>query len=407
MISVAEALERVTSSLKPAPHERIPVMQGLGRVLAEDVAARLTYPPTDISAMDGYAVIAADTTDATEAPAILQQIGESQAGHGFSGTVNSGETVRIFTGAPIPTGADAIVIQENTESDDQAITMLGSVEAGTFVRPRGLDITEGHVLRKAGHRLTARDLGLLASANLAELPVYRKPRIAYLATGDELVMPGQTIGPDQIISSNSIAIDACIRAFGGEPVSLGIAKDTPDSLRAALSAMDDVDMLVTIGGASVGDYDLVQSVLGDEGLELGFYKVAMRPGKPLIFGRIKGVPMLGLPGNPVSATVTSLLFLKPAMDILSGMPEGVVDTGTAVLGQDMAGNDQRQDYIRASLSLNSDGNTVVMPYGRQDSAMMSLLADSDCLIIRSPHAAPANAGDPVEIVRFGMANGAF
>ncbi|MBT7147418.1 MAG: molybdopterin molybdotransferase MoeA, partial [Rhodospirillales bacterium] len=349
MISVAEALERVTSSLKPAPHERIPVMQGLGRVLAEDVAARLTYPPTDISAMDGYAVIAADTTDATEAPAILQQIGESQAGHGFSGTVNSGETVRIFTGAPIPTGADAIVIQENTESDDQAITMLGSVEAGTFVRPRGLDITEGHVLRKAGHRLTARDLGLLASANLAELPVYRKPRIAYLATGDELVMPGQTIGPDQIISSNSIAIDACIRAFGGEPVSLGIAKDTPDSLRAALSAMDDVDMLVTIGGASVGDYDLVQSVLGDEGLELGFYKVAMRPGKPLIFGRIKGVPMLGLPGNPVSATVTSLLFLKPAMDILSGMPEGVVDTGTAVLGQDMAGNDQRQDYIRASL----------------------------------------------------------
>jgi molybdopterin molybdotransferase len=404
MISVAEALEQVTSSLNPVPTERVHVMQGLGRVLAEDVSARLTYPPTDISSMDGYAVIAADTTNA---PTTLQQIGESKAGHGFSGTMSAGETVRIFTGAPLPHGADAVVMQENTTNEGAACTINKGVDRGNFVRSRGMDITEGAKLRSAGHRLTARDLGLLASANLAELAVYQKPRIAYLATGDELVMPGEDLGADQIISSNSVAIDACIRAFGGEPVSLGIAKDNADSLREAINCMGDVHMLVTIGGASVGDYDLVQSVLGDEGLELGFYKVAMRPGKPLIFGTIYGVPMLGLPGNPVSAAVTSLLFLKPAMDILSGMLSGNVTTGTAILGGDLDANDQRQDYIRSSLSLDDGGSQVALPYGRQDSAMMSLLADSDCLIVRPPYAPAAKQGEMVEIVLFGATIGTF
>lgn len=395
MISVAEALERVTSSLGPVSCERVSIMLGLGRVLAEDVVANLTYPPSDISAMDGYAVIASDTSNA---PVTLQQIGASQAGHGFVGTVSAGETARIFTGAPLPHGADAVVMQENTESDGDTISITKAVVRGKFVRPRGMDISEGQVLRKVGSRLTARDLGLLASANVSDFLVYRKPRVAYLATGDELVMPGETVGPDQIISSNSIAIDASIRTFGGVPVSLGIATDDAKSLHDALADISDVDMLVTIGGASVGDYDLVQSVLGEEGLTLNFYKVAMRPGKPLIFGNMNGIPMLGLPGNPVSAAVTSLLFLKPAMDILSGMPTGEIATTTAILGRDLDANDQRQDYIRASLSVDDKGNSIATPYGRQDSAMMSLLADSDCLIVRSPHASAAPSGERVEIV---------
>lgn len=404
MISVAEALNKVTSDLTPLPSEYVPILQGLGRVTAQDVVAGLTYPPSDISSMDGYAVVAADTTNA---PTTLTQIGESQAGRGFSGTMRPGETVRIFTGAPLPHGANAVIIQENTKSEGSKVSILEGTVRGKFIRPRGMDISEGQVLRKAGHRLTARDLGLLASANIAELPVHRKPRVAYLATGDELVMPGDDVGPDQIISSNSIAIDASIRAFGGEPVSFGIARDDVESLRNALCGLDEVDMLVTMGGASVGDYDLVQSVLSEEGLQLGFYKVAMRPGKPLIFGTINGIPMLGLPGNPVSASVTALLFLKPAIDVLSGMACGDVKMETAVLGEPLGKNDQRQDYIRSSLSRDGDGNLVATPYGRQDSAMMSLLSDSDCLIVRPPHASAVEQGTVVDIVPLQVSTDTF
>ncbi len=396
MISVAEALDRVLSNLSPVGCEQIPVIEGLGRVLAEDVSANLTYPPSDISAMDGYAVVATDTVPC---PSTLRHIGISQAGCGFEGTVSAGETVRIFTGAPLPRGADAIVMQENAAVDSDAVTILESVDAGKFVRPAGLDFEAGEIICRAGHRLSARDLGLLAAANVSVLPVYRKPRVAYLATGDELVMPGETPGPDQIISSNSIAMDAYIRAFGGAPVSLGIARDTADSLRDTLSGLGDVDLLITMGGASVGDFDLVQSVLNDEGLELGFYKVAMRPGKPLIFGNLNSTPMLGLPGNPVSVAVTALLFMKPAILCLSGCSDDVT-VQRVRLGRSLMANDRRQDYLRAVLSRTPSGDLVATPFDQQDSSMMKLLANSDCLIIRAPHAEALDVGSDVDIVLF-------
>ncbi len=395
MISVAEALERVIAGLKPLGTETVPLQQGLGRVLARDCHANLTYPPSAISAMDGYAVKASDTTSA---PVTLNQIGASQAGGGFDGAIASGQCVRIFTGAPLPAGSDAIVMQENTEATDDSITVLEGVLAGTFVRPAGMDFSAGECLRAAGVQLSARDLGLLASANVAELEVQRRPRIAVLATGDELVMPGETPGPDQIISSNSIALAGYIEAFGGEAISLGIARDNADSLRACLGGMKDADMLITIGGASVGDYDLVRSVLGDEGMEMDFYKVAMRPGKPLIFGHMGGTPMLGLPGNPVSAGVTALLFLRPAMACMLGLDPVPDITATALLGSDLKANDRRQDYLRATLEKDSDGNLVATPFERQDSAMMANFARADCLVVRPPHAEPADKGNQVEII---------
>lgn len=396
MISVDEALEQVLSGLHVLEAETVAIGDALGRVLAENAAARLTYPPAAVSAMDGYAVMAADTR---ATPVSLKQIGISQAGQGFDGEVAGGETVRIFTGAPLPIGTDAIVIQENTEPDGDLVSVLETVETGTFVRAAGLDFSTGDILRNSGDRLTARDLGLLAAANVATVSVVQKPKIAFLATGDELVMPGEKPGPDQIISSNSVAMNACIRAFGGEPMNLGIARDNPESLRAALARLGDADMLVTMGGASVGDFDLVQSVLGDAGMELGFYKVAMRPGKPLIFGNLDGVPMLGLPGNPVSAGVTALLFLRPAIARMSGRAEETV-IRRARLGRDLPANDRRQDYLRASLMTDSDGNLVATPFEKQDSSMMSLLAHADCLIVRPPHAEGLAAESEVEIVIF-------
>ncbi len=398
MIPVAEALEKVLGGLEPVDQETIPVEKGLGRVLTTDAQADLTYPPAAISAMDGYAVRASDTA---QCPVTLRQIGVSQAGAGFEGVVSSGETVRIFTGAPLPEGADAVVIQEDTLAEGDQISISETVDAQTFVRPAGLDFSAGEALYKSGHRLTARDLGLLAGANVAELSVFRKPRVAYLATGDELVMPGETPGPDQIVSSNSIAMEAYIHAFGGVPVSLGIAKDNADSLRDCLAKMDAIDLLITMGGASVGDFDLVQSVLGDEGLDLGFYKVAMRPGKPLIFGHLKGVPMLGLPGNPVSAGVTALLFVRPAISKLSGCAETGHILSKAKLGCDVPDNDRRQDYLRATLSRDYDGSLVATPFEKQDSSMMKLLAYADCLIVRPPHAESAPRGTSVDIIKFG------
>lgn len=403
MISVAEALDHVVSGLNPVGTEDIALSDCLGRILATDVTSNLTYPPSNVSAMDGYAVRAVDTSST---PAVLNVSGMSQAGAGYDGCVGNGEAVRIFTGAPVPDGADSVVIQENTELDGDCVVVNESVQAGTFVRPAGLDFSEGDVIRPAGHRLSARDIGLLAAANVATVPVFKNPRIAYLATGDELVMPGETPGPDQIISSNSVAMDAYIRVFGGEPVSLGIAKDNPDSLRSALKGLKGCDMLVTMGGASVGDFDLVQSVLGDEGMELGFYKVAMRPGKPLIFGTLDGVPMLGLPGNPVSAGVTALLFLRPAIARLSGADDETI-VRRARLGKRIRENDRRQDYLRASLSQDSDGGLVATPFERQDSSMMRLLAYADCLIVRPPHADSLPAESEVDVVVFGATNRSF
>ena len=404
MISVAEALELVTAGASLVSTEHVPLPAALGRVLAEDVAARLTHPPTAVSAMDGYAVRAADVA---EVPATLKQIGEAQAGSGFSGRVRAGETVRIFTGAPLPDGADTVIIQEVTDADGDSIVIKETASEGDFVRAAGLDFSEGEVLLAQGRVLTARDLGLAAAMNVPWLTVRRRPRIAYTATGDEVVMPGDPLGPDQIISSNSVALGAYIKVLGGEPVNLGIARDNEESLRQVFEGARGCDLLVTMGGASVGDYDFVRQALDGEGVDLGFYKVAMRPGKPLIFGRLGAIPVLGLPGNPVSAGVTSVIFLRAAIRKMTGLEPVDETPATALLGRGLEANDFRQDYLRAGLSRDGDGNLVATPFERQDSSMMARLARADCLVVRRPEAPAAKKGERVEIISLGESAVAF
>ena len=408
MISVAEALAKVLAGVSQVAVERIALADALGRVLAEDITARLSHPPSDVSAMDGYAVRAEDVKTV---PVTLKQIGESAAGSGFSGTVGAGETARIFTGAPLPGGADAIVIQENTETDGEAVTVLESAAVGKFVRPAGLDFKKGQLLLEAGKLLTARDLGLAGAMNVPELDVRRRPRIAFLSTGDELVLPGDPVGPDQIINSNGVAMAAYVQALGGDAVNLGIARDNEQSLRQVLGGAKGADLLVTMGGASVGDYDLVQKVLGQEGMDLGFYKVAMRPGKPLIFGTLggalAGIPVLGLPGNPVSAGVTAAIFLAAAMQKMLAIPEDSGPGPTAILGRDLEKNGWRQDYMRAALTYDNDGNPVATPFDAQDSSMQARLAKADCLVVRAPEAAAAKKGQRVEIIRLGFGSVVF
>ncbi len=405
MISVTEALQRVTSGVRPVGGEQVGLAQALGRVLATDVAARVSHPPAAVSAMDGYAVRAADVA---QVPVTLKLIGESAAGGGFDGAVGEGQAVRIFTGAPAPEGADAIVMQEVTDSDGQTVTIKESSPEGKFIRPAGMDFATGEILLRAGTALTARQIGLAAAMNVPWLMVRRRPRIAILATGNEVVMPGDPLGPYQIISSNSLALAAYITVLGGEPVNLGIAGDDECSLRRRLEDAAGADLLVTIGGVSVGDYDLVHKVLGGEGpdgegvggekMNLDFFKVAMRPGKPLIFGHLGPMPVLGLPGNPVSAGVTSVVFLRPAMETMLGMPPRDGPAPTAVLGRGLPRNDQRQDYLRSTLAHDQAGELIATPYGRQDSAMMARFADAHCLVVRPPHAEAAKAGERVEIL---------
>ncbi len=404
-LTVAEALARITGAFSVLPSEQVALPDGLGRVLAEDIAARLTQPPSAVSSMDGYAVRAADVADV---PRELKLVGMSQAGQGFAGALDAGTCVRIFTGAPVPSGADAIVIQEVTEADGERITVKEGAAVGADIRPAGLDFTEGQVLIEAGRRLTARDLGLAASANVPWLRVRRRPRIAIMATGDELVMPGEPLGEDQIISSNSIALTAYVKVLGGEPINVGIARDNVESFREVLAGAAGADILVTIGGASVGDFDLVRQVLGEDGMNMDFYKIAMRPGKPLIFGHLGATAVLGLPGNPVSAGVCSAIYLRAAMAVMLGQDaEALPDTGSAVLGRDLPANGIREDYMRALLSRDAEGRLVASPFERQDSAMMANFARADCLVIRPIKAPAAKAGELVRILRLDLGGGAF
>jgi len=337
--------------------------------------------------------------DVATLPVTLKVIGYAPAGHAFDGILGPGEAVRIFTGAPVPEGADAIVIQENTEQADETVRVVdGKAPAGRFIRPAGLDFATGDVLLPRGKVLTARDVGLSAAMNVPWLSVYRKPRISILATGDEIVMPGDPIGRDQIVSSNALSLAAFITAQGGAPLDLGIAPDEEDGLRALAAGARGSDILVTTGGASVGDHDLVQSVLGDIGLEVDFWRIAMRPGKPLMFGRIDGTFLIGLPGNPVSSLVCAIMFLAPAIRRMLGMDNLLPETGMARLGTDLPENDEREDYLRASLSRNENGDVIATPYGKQDSSMFATIARADALLIRKPFAAAAKSGTPVEFI---------
>ena len=397
LLPVDEARARVMAAFSALPAEQVSVADALGRVLAEDVRARVTQPPAAISAMDGYAVRAADVA---APPTTLTVIGEAPAGGACDKTVGAGQAVRIFTGGPLPDGADAIVIQEDTEAGDGVVTVKVAVAEGNYIRPAGLDFTAGDVGLTAGRRITARDVGLAAAMNVPWLAVHRRPRVALLATGDEIVRPGDPIGPNQIVSSNTLALAALVKEAGGDATDLGFARDNEDSLRRMAAGAERADVLVTSGGASVGDHDLVQEVLGKEGLELDFWRIAMRPGKPLLFGRIRGTPLIGVPGNPVSSLVCGLLFLKPAIDVMLGLAATETPAETALLGRDLGANDQRQDYLRARLERRDDGELVATPFEKQDSSMLSSLVAAGCLVVRAPHAPPAEAGARVEIVRF-------
>ena len=395
MISVEEARERLLAPLAPLGAEIVALSAAAGRVLAEDVEARRTQPPFAVSAMDGYAVRAADVA---QVPARLAVIGSVPAGQSYDGKIGPGEAVRIFTGAPVPDGADCIVIQEDTERDGARVLVKEGAAAGRYVRPAGLDFEAGEIGLKAGRRLTARDVGLAAAMNRPWLLVRRRPRVAILPTGDEVVMPGDPVGPNQIVSSNALALGALVESVGAMAVQLPIAPDDSEALQRIAAGAAGADLLVTTGGASVGDHDLVRDALGATGLTLDFWSVAMRPGKPLMVGRFHDTVMIGLPGNPVSTLVCGLLFVKPAIERLLGL----ADSGTAVerarLKTALGANDRRQDYLRARLTRAADGTLEVEPFRMQDSSMMSVLAAADCLVLRLPHAPPAEPGAWVEII---------
>ncbi len=399
LLPVAQALVQVLASApEPLATETVPLAAARGRTLARDLAALRTQPPFNASAMDGYALRA---DDLATVPRRLRVIGASAAGHGFSGALAAGEAVRIFTGAPVPPGADTVIIQENTTADGDQVTILEAEARGRNIRLTGLDFNEGDALLTRGLRLGPCELALAAAMNHATGPVTRRPRIALLATGDELVKPGDALGPDQIVTSNTYAVGAYAEAAGAEVIDLGITGDTFAAIEAGIRAARaaEADVLVTLGGASVGDHDLVQTALANEGMELGFWKIAMRPGKPLMHGRIGDMRILGLPGNPVSAIVCGVLFLIPLIRALAGDPlAGADQTESAVLGGDLPPNDSRQDYLRATL-VGTEGLPVATPFGRQDSSMLRVLARSHCLVVRPPHAPAAKAGDPCRIIR--------
>lgn len=395
LMPVEEAKERVLKGAKVLPRESVPLHLCAGRVLAADVKARRDQPPFPASAMDGYAVRFADVETA---PASLRVIGTAPAGHGFKGRVGPGQAVRIFTGAPVPKGADTVVIQENTEAGDgQVRVMVPSQRESQHIRRQGLDFARGQSLLRQGTLLGAREIGLAAAMNWPALPVTRRPRIAIFTTGDELVAPGRTPRADQIVSSNSFALAAFVRRYGGEPVDLGIIPDKINAISRAIRKASGADILLTTGGASVGDHDLVQAALKKAGIKLDFWKIALRPGKPLMFAREGNRRILGLPGNPVSALVCARIFLKPLIFALLGRPDPD-DVVTARLGSPLPANDLRQDYLRAEVSRNSDGSYRATPFRTQDSSMQRALTEAQGLIIRPPHAPEAREGDPVDVI---------
>lgn len=397
MMAVSEALARLLADAAPLDAETVPLSQARGRVLADHVIARRTQPPFAVSAMDGYAVRAADTGDPTRP---LTVIGEVAAGQVFDTPVEAGQTVRIFTGAPVPQGADAILIQEDAETAGKGTIRAGeAVAMGHDVRPAGLDFSEGDRLIESGTLLDGGHLSLAAAGNHAELTVRRRPRVGVLATGDELVQPGMSPGPGQIVASNGYGVAAILEEAGAEPFDLGIAcdrrADLDIKLDAALAA--ECDVLITLGGASVGDHDLVRPTFVARGMELAFHKIAMRPGKPMMFGRLGAMRVLGLPGNPVSSLVCTHLFAVPLIEKLAGRPPSQRRT-TARLGAPLDPNGPREHYMRAALTRDQNATLVVTAFDNQDSSIIRLYAAADALILRPPGADALDAGSRVEIV---------
>jgi molybdopterin molybdotransferase len=398
LISVADALHRVLAHAQGLPPEDARLEDADGRVLAGDLTARRTQPPADVSAMDGYAVRAADVA---AAPVGLKVIGEVAAGRPFGAVVGPGEAARIFTGGVIPAGADTVVVQELTNREANRVEVLKPSSKGRHIRTQGLDFRCGDSLFAKGHRLTARDLALLAGMNHPRVTLHRRPKIALFATGDELVPPGTEPGPGQIVYSNGFALAALARQEGAVVTDLGLVGDTIEATLAAIHRAREIpaDILVTTGGASVGDYDFVHKAFAAEGMDLSFWKVAMRPGRPLMHGRLGDMQILGLPGNPVSSFVCAFLFLIPLIRRMSGRTDVTIPVESAVLGCDLPANDEREDYLRSSLRRAGAGD-IATPFPVQDSSMMASLANADCLVIREPYAPPASVGSRCAIMKF-------
>lgn len=394
-LTVEQALARIVEDVAPTRPEYIAIEAAHRRTLAAPLAALLTQPPFDASAMDGYAVRAADVA---RLPATLAVLGQAAAGHPFEGSVAAGEAVRIFTGAPLPPGTDAIVIQENTRTEGSKVIVHDGILDEGHVRKRGFDFSAGQVLLDAGRRLGPRELSLAAAMGHGRVTVRRAPRIAVLTTGDELVAPGETPGVGQIVSSNHLGVMALAQTAGAETHFLGIARDTRESLDAHFARADDPDVIVTIGGASVGDHDLVGPVLKSRGMELAFWRILMRPGQPLMFGRLGPSRVLGLPGNPVSALVCTRVFLLPLIRALLGQPPEDARLTQARAAVDIEANGPRQHYMRATSTAGSDGLALVTPVRSQDSSLLSPLAQADCLLVRPPKAPPLPAGSLVPVL---------
>ncbi len=397
LLSVAEALERVLAHAAPLPAEEAPLVEAHGRVLAAPLKALRTQPPADVSAMDGYAVRAADVASA---PVRLKMIGEVAAGRPFGRAVGPGQAARIFTGGVVPDGADTVVIQENTKRDGDVVEVEKPAAPGRHIRVRGLDFSAGDMLLEAGRRLTAPDLALAAAMNHARVPVHQRPKVALFATGDELVPPGSEPAPGQIVSSNTYALAALARAEGALVEDLGIVGDRLDATIAAVrrARSHGADILLTSGGASVGEHDLVQQAFAAEGMTLSFWKLALRPGRPLMHGRLGATEVLGVPGNPVSAFVCGFLFLVPLIRRMAGRTDLTPAAESALLGSDLPDNDERADYLRATLTEGRAG-PVATPFAVQDSSMIRPLAKSDCFVIREPYAPAAKAGSRCIIVK--------
>lgn len=393
MISVEEARARILALMSPVGRETVAITTAVGRVLARTIVARRTQPPFDASAMDGYAVRA----DEVRPGAGFSVVGEAAAGHPFSGPVEPGETIRIFTGAPVPSGLDRIVIQEDATREGDRIILHDDLDPAPYLRRAGLDFSEGDVLLEAGKRLSPENIALLAAAGHAFITVHRKPRVTLLATGDELALPGDPIGDGGIVSSNNFGLAALIETLHGVADILPIAPDEPEELRRLALEGAEADLFVTLGGASVGDHDLIRPALTGHGLELDLYKVAMRPGKPLMAGRLNGTPMLGLPGNPVSAMVCGRIFLAPALVVLSGGKARLPNTREALLEIDIPRNGPREHYMRARCETKDDVLSV-MPFDSQDSSRLALLSQANALMVRPVDDPARKAGQPVTII---------